>query len=290
MEIFPRKQIEIRLGLTGLSCLLFSLPFLITGKALIIIPFVFAGGALYYYGFYFPKYLKRRKISENPLTDEDRTILSEWVTFYKNLSDEDKRKYEADIAIFLSENTITGIDDVEITREVELLVAATAIRLIFKRPEWEYRDFGEILIYPGGFRTDGSYSTDLRGTETAAAGLVHSGGNVILSLPHLFRGFQHDNDGYNVGYHEFAHVLDGYHPNGIPTELSLGSYRPWVEVMQREFEKVHSGKSLLRQYAGTNPAEFFACSVEAFFEKPEKMKQKAPELYRQLADFFNQDP
>ncbi len=173
---------------------------------------------------------------------------------------------------------------------MQLLVAATAIRLVFKRPEWEYRDFGDILVYPGGFRTDGSYSTDLQGCSSAAAGLVHSSGSVILSLPHLLRGFQHDNDGYNVGYHEFAHVLDGYHPDGIPDELSLGSYRPWIEVMQREFEKVHKGKSMLRQYAGTNPAEFFACSVEAFFEKPEMMKNKAPKLYKQLSTFFNQDP
>ncbi|MCK5064792.1 MAG: zinc-dependent peptidase [Candidatus Fermentibacteraceae bacterium] len=290
MQIFPRRQIEFRLFLTALACSLFSLPFIVTGKALIVIPFVFAAGGLYYFAFYYPKYLKRRSISKNPLTDEDRKILAEWVSFYSSLSNEDKHAYEADIAIFLSEHTITGVDDVEITRKIELLVAATAIRLIFNRPEWEYRDFGDILIYPGGFRTDGSYSTDIKGTDTAAAGLVHSAGNVILSLPHLLRGFQHDNDGYNVGYHEFAHILDGYHPDGVPSEISLGAYRPWVEVMQAEFEKVHAGKSMLRQYAGTNPAEFFACSVEAFFEKPIEMKKKAPELYNQLAEFFNQKP
>ncbi|MBD3277944.1 MAG: peptidase, partial [Candidatus Aegiribacteria sp.] len=152
------------------------------------------------------------------------------------------------------------------------------------------RDFGEILVYPGGFKTDGSYSTDISGADKAAAGMVHSTGNVILSLPHLLRGFQHDNDGYNVGYHEFAHVLDGYRPDGIPDELSLGAYRPWVEVMHREFEKVHKGRSMLRTYAGTNPAEFFACAVEAFFEKPKKMRKKAPELYAQLSEFFNQKP
>ncbi len=290
MEIFPRRKIETRLGLTILASLLFSLPFLITRRALIAVPVIFAIGAVYYLGVYYSKYRKRRKISENPLSIEDRAILLKYVTFYSSMSDDDKRIYETDIAVFLSEHTITGVDDVEITRTVQLLVAATAVRLVFRRPEWEYRDFGDILIYPGGFRTDGSYSTDLRGSDSVAAGLVHSAGNVILSLPHLLSGFQHDNDGYNVGYHEFAHVLDGYHPDGIPDELSLGAYRPWIEVMQREFEKVHKGKSMLRQYAGTNPAEFFACSVEAFFDKPEMMKKKAPQLFKQLSTFFNQDP
>ncbi len=290
MEIFPRSKIETRLGVTILASLLFSLPFLITRRALIAVPVIFVIGAVYYLGIYYPKYRKRRIISENPLSSEDRAILLKYVTFYSSMSDDDKRIYETDIAVFLAEHTITGVDDVEITRTVQLLVAATAVRLVFRRPEWEYRDFGDILIYPGGFRTDGSYSTDLQGSDSVAAGLVHSAGNVILSLPHLLSGFQHDNDGYNVGYHEFAHVLDGYHPDGIPDELSLGAYRPWIEVMQREFEKVHKGKSMLRQYAGTNPAEFFACSVEAFFEKPEMMKKKAPLLFKQLSTFFNQDP
>ena len=290
MEIFPVHRMKVRLGLTFLACFLFSLPFLVTGRAIIVVPLVFASGGIYYFLIYYPRYRKRRDIARRPLSNSDRKILKDNVSFYTSLSGADRKTYEADIAIFLAEHTITGIDDVQITRKVQLLVAATAVRLVFGRPEWEYRDFGEILVYPGGFRTDGSYSTDISGADKAAAGLVHSTGNVILSLPHLLRGFQHDNDGYNVGYHEFAHVLDGYRPDGIPDELTLGAYRPWVEVMHREFEKVHKGRSILRRYAGTNPAEFFACAVEAFFEKPEKMRKKAPELYAQLSEFFNQQP
>jgi len=290
MEIFPRKRIEFRLGLVALACLLFSLPFIITRRGMILIPAIWLLGVVYVFAFYLPKYQRRKRIAAAPLSDEDREILLENVSFYKALSTEDRKTYEADSAIFLREHTIIGVDDVKITRKIELLVAATAVRLIFRRPEWEYRDFGDILIYPGGFKTDGSYSTDIRSGEGAAVGLVHSAGSVILSLPHLLCGFQHENDGLNVGYHEFAHVLDGFHPDGLPDELSLGAYKPWIEVMHREFEKVHKGRSVLRAYAGTNPAEFFAVAVEYFFEKPEKMKSKAPDLYEQLAEFFRQSP
>lgn len=290
MEVYPLKKMRARLGITFLACFLFSLPFIVYERALFVVPLVFVAGGFYYFVIYSARYRRRRRIAGNPLSDEDRKILRDNVSFYSSLSEKDTRSYETDLAIFLDEHRITGVDDVEITRKVALLVAATAVRLVFRRPEWEFRDFGEILVYPGGFRTDGTYSTDLSGSASAAAGLVHSSGNVILSLPHLLRGFQHDNDGYNVGYHEFAHVIDGYRPDGIPDELTLGSYRPWVQVMQKEFEKVHRGRSILRQYAGTNPAEFFACSVEAFFEKPSQMRSKAPELYEQLAVFFNQRP
>jgi MtfA peptidase len=290
LEVFPRRRIFGRLRLTALICFFFSAPFLYYGRALFIVPVLWGLGAGYYLGIFLPRYLRRRSLARTPLIDADRALLEHHVSFYSALSAGDRSTYETDIAIFLAEHRIEGVDDVVITREVELLVAATAVRLIFRRPDWEYRDFGTILVYPGGFRTDGTYSTDVTGDETVAVGLVHSTGNVILSLPHLMAGFKADNDGLNVGYHEFAHVLDGYRPDGIPTSLALGSYRPWVEVMQREFEKVHKGRSVLRSYAGTDPAEFFACSVEAFFEQPAKVREKAPDLYRELSVFFNQRP
>ena len=289
MEAFPRKKITNRALLTAASCILFSIPFAISGKGLIIIlPLIAAVGLLSFY-LYIRKYLRREKISRIGLSEDMKKTLRDKVSFYNKLSPEDKRLYESNIAFFIAEHSIEGVDGIEITDEVKTLVAASAVRLTFRRPGWEYYNFGEILIYPGGFSPEGNYSTKSKSGFTAA-GMVHSQGGVILSLPHLLNSFAHGNDGFNVGYHEFAHVLDGRRPDGTPDELNLGSYRPWAQTMQNEFEKVHAHKSILRDYAGTNPAEFFACSVEYFFEKPAKMKQQAPAVYEQLSSFFDQDP
>lgn len=290
MLVFPRKLIRGRLLIVVVACLFASFPFLWYARALVAVPLIWACGTFYFFVLFIPKYIRRRRIAARSMDDASRKFLEEKVTYYRNLSPEEKKRYEDDIEIFIAENTISGVDDVEITRETKLLVAATAVRLVFRRPEWEYRDFGEILVYPGGFRADGSYSTDVSGKEGYAAGMVHSQGGVILSLPHLLRSFDHPDDGFNVGYHEFAHVLDGIRPDGVPDELKLGSYRPWVEVMQKEFEKVHRHRSVLRDYSGTNPAEFFAVAVETFFEKPHKLRERAPDLYDQLSIFFNQNP
>jgi Mlc titration factor MtfA (ptsG expression regulator) len=43
-------------------------------------------------------------------------------------------------------------------------------------------------------------------------------------------------------------------------------------------------------YAAENPAEFFAVLSEVFFEAPKVLLQQYPEVYRQLADFYRQDP
>lgn len=289
MEVFPKKSIFSRALLTAASCLCLSLPFMARGRSVgVFLGLIWGGGALYFL-FFASRYLRREKVAKRGLAQGIRKVLAEKVSFYRNLSGSDRKDYENSIAIFLAENRITGIDGVSITDEVRALVAATAVRLTFRRPGWEYHAFGEILIYPSGFAADGSYSTK-PGGSFSAAGLVHSQGGVILSLPHLLMSFEHQNDGFNVGYHEFAHVLDGRRPDGIPDELSLGSYRPWALAMQEEFRKVQKGHSILRDYAGTNPAEFFACAVEYFFEKPGKMKEMAPEVYEQLSVFFNQDP
>lgn len=291
MQIFPRRKIWLRLSVLAACTLTVTILAIRAGTQARWLEFAsWAASGLIAYLF-LRRYFRRRRIAEDPLDEKSCTILQEKVSFYAKLNADEKRRYETDIAIFLSERKITGIDGVKITDQISLLVAAAAIRLIFGHPDWEYPDFGEILIYPGGFKTDGSYSTHTAGDAFSAAGQVHSQGTVILSLPHLMRSFDLDNDGFNVGYHEFAHVLDGIpRPDGVPSELKIPAYAPWANVMQKEFEKVHRGRSFLRRYAGTNPAEFFACAVEAFFEKPDQMKKKAPDLYQQLSEFFNQKP
>jgi Mlc titration factor MtfA (ptsG expression regulator) len=49
-------------------------------------------------------------------------------------------------------------------------------------------------------------------------------------------------------------------------------------------------ESRIDAYAAENPAEFFAVLSEAFFEIPHVVRDEYPEVYRQLAAFYRQDP
>ena len=44
------------------------------------------------------------------------------------------------------------------------------------------------------------------------------------------------------------------------------------------------------RYGATNPAEFFAVATETFFEKPDQLKKKRPELYEELKSYYRTDP
>ena len=53
--------------------------------------------------------------------------------------------------------------------------------------------------------------------------------------------------------------------------------------------RIQSGKSDINPYAATNEAEFFAVAAEYFFEKPQQLETKHPEIYRMLKLIFEQD-
>ncbi|HEX9610635.1 MAG TPA: zinc-dependent peptidase, partial [Gemmatimonadales bacterium] len=52
----------------------------------------------------------------------------------------------------------------------------------------------------------------------------------------------------------------------------------------------HGRRSVLDHYGAKNKAEFFAVATETFFEQPEQLQQRHPELYDELRRFYGQDP
>lgn len=101
----------------------------------------------------------------------------------------------------------------------------------------------------------------------------------------------------NLVLHEFAHQLDfeDSETDGAPALAARTEYLSWARVMSREFEALRAADqagtpTVLDTYGATNPAEFFAVATEAFFERPAALRAKQPELYRELARFYRQDP
>ncbi|MET0158824.1 MAG: M90 family metallopeptidase, partial [Acidimicrobiales bacterium] len=100
--------------------------------------------------------------------------------------------------------------------------------------------------------------------------------------------------GHNVVFHEFAHkldMLDGI-VDGTPPLPDQATVDQWVAVCTSEYEALRAGTAgpLLRPYAGTNPAEFFAVATEVFFVQPVELQAEKPDLYAVLSGFYRQDP
>ena len=54
--------------------------------------------------------------------------------------------------------------------------------------------------------------------------------------------------------------------------------------------KIKNRHSDINPYALTNNAEFLAVVSEYFFDNPEKMKSRHPELYKILSEMYRQHP
>jgi hypothetical protein len=83
--------------------------------------------------------------------------------------------------------------------------------------------------------------------------------------------------------------------NGAPVLANKKRYQRWADVFQREFEALQAAAlqgddTLLDYYGATNPAEFFAVVTEVFFEQPQAMYQRHPDLFNELKGYYRVDP
>jgi Mlc titration factor MtfA (ptsG expression regulator) len=228
---------------------------------------------------------QRREVLLAPFPDGWRRFLTERYEHYERLPDDLRRRFEADVRVFLAEKRITGVD-VEPTDDLRLLVAASAVTLSLCWPEYEWDQLTEVLLYPQDFDRDYGFETP------ELAGQAHPWGTVILSVPALVESFEDPWDAFHVGLHEFAHLLGltqtefGAVPVGLPSARA----EEWMQVVEKERERLRRGKSVIDTYGEESPEEFLAVAVEAFFEIPLALRLRHREVYAILTEYFRQDP
>jgi len=122
-------------------------------------------------------------------------------------------------------------------------------------------------------------------------------GSLVLAWGAVKHGAADPSDGKNVVLHEFAHQLDyeNHAADGVPGLATHEQQLAWSEVMRNEFASLRAADesgipTLLDTYGATDPAEFFAVSVEAFFEQPRALRARHPRLYAEFRTYFHQDP
>ncbi|MDR3679708.1 MAG: zinc-dependent peptidase [Flavipsychrobacter sp.] len=233
--------------------------------------------------------IRRRRIKNFKLPATTHDYLLEHVAFYKALTDDKRLQFDERVRDFLARTAVTGIG-IEITETDKVLVAASAIIPIFSFPDWRYNNISEVLLYKGTF--DKEYHT--KGGERNVLGMVGNGamqGQMILSLPALRAGFSNPVDGNNTAIHEFAHLIDKADgsTDGVPEYLLKPEHiEPWLKYMHQNIEEIRKSRhSDINPYGATNEAEFFAVMSEYFFERPQDLQKRHPELYALLDEMFN---
>jgi len=195
--------------------------------------------------------------------------------------------------VFEHEKAFVGAGGFEVTEEVRVVISAAAVRLVLCLDIGVLDRVSEILVYPGAYQRPSRGGANQDG---AILGEVSDWSTVVLSWEDVLAGLRNAHDGLDTATHEFAHVLDRQSGafDGTPTLRAREDYAVWGHILSEHYLRLRrgdsKGRSVLRDYAATNEAEFFAVATEVFFERSGMMKRRAPDLYGELQRFYGIDP
>jgi Mlc titration factor MtfA (ptsG expression regulator) len=241
---------------------------------------------------------RRARLLETPFPEAWRAILARNVKAYAALADADQQHLRDLTQVFVAEKHWEGCGGLELDDEIRVTIAGTACLLILGRDHDLMRDVESILVYPSTVLVPARPASMFDGTPrvvggpTAVLGEAHGRGPVVLAWDSVLQGARNPRDGLNVVIHEMAHKIDFLDgdADGTPPLASGRERQEWARVCTEAFRALRAGEEhLLRDYATTNEAEFFAVASEVFFEKPKQLARELPELYAVLRGFYNLD-
>ena len=249
----------------------------------------------------FLKDRQRNRLKARPFPDEWLKIIKRNVAFFERLSAADQVELLGRVQIFLAEKNFESCAGQEITDEVRLTIAAQACLLLLHRKTDYFPRLLTILVYPSTYLADEQrpITPDIweEGKMHRAGETARQMGSMVLAWDAVKSGAADPSDGKNVVLHEFAHQLDyeNFAADGTPALATRKQQLAWREVMRTEFASLRAAEvtgipTLIDTYGATNAAEFFAVSVEAFFERPVMLRAQHPRLYSELQNYFRQDP
>lgn len=228
---------------------------------------------------------RRARWMAAPVPEAWPALLAARAPFFRRLEAGEQERLLRLVQAFLAEHPLVGAGGLVLTEEIRVVVGATAVRLVLGLDLDHYDRLTEIVVYPYEALVDPK-------EDRALWGVAHRHGAVVLSWPAVLRGLARPDDGLDTATHEFAHALDLADGafDGAPSLRAGEHYRPWAAVLGAHYERLQGGDrrlgKVLRDYGATDPAEFFAVATEAFFERPEALRRRAPGLYEELARFY----
>jgi Mlc titration factor MtfA (ptsG expression regulator) len=246
---------------------------------------------------------RRKKLTQAVFPSTWDGIIRRNVAHYCQLEDEERARLRALIQVFIAEKNWEGAGGLELDDEIRVTISAQACLLILNVPHNYYQNVQSIIVYPSTVvppqRKLGSFEQTMAplDIQQPILGQAFHRGPVIIIWDAALHGSRHPELGHNVIYHEFAHkldMLDGT-ADGTPPLRDRAEYQDWVLTCSREYERLRrdtdvAKESFLNAYAATSTAEFFAVATEEFFDRPRRMLEQAPDLYRVLREYYRQDP
>ncbi len=243
---------------------------------------------------------RRKHLLETPFPAEWLAVLEANVAIYPLLDDTEQQTLRDLTQVFIAEKNWEGCGGLELVDEMRVTIAGTGCQMLLGRDHDLFRGVSSILVYPSTViippRPIGVFTFPIGPVgETPILGEATHVGAVILAWDNAKVGAGDARDGRNTVIHELAHQIDMLEGDATGTPpMDPPHARNWGHVFEAAFlahknRAEHHQRSLLRDYAITNEAEYFAVAAEVFFEKPKQFATTLPDVYTAMAEFFGLD-
>ncbi|REE27469.1 hypothetical protein DFQ09_101300 [Winogradskyella pacifica] len=220
----------------------------------------------------------------NNLSRAQYEILKNEHSFFRNLSRKDQLQFEHRVSKFIQTNTFVGKQDLVVTDEMKVTIAATATMLSFGFKKYQLDIVETVMIYPNAYYSQinkkfhkGEVNPRLKA--------------IVFSWEDFKHGHNIEDDNLNLGIHEFGHAihLNASKNNDISSLIFNQGFNRLTTYLQNH-EAVRQdliASKYFRAYAYTNQYEFFAVLLENFIETPSEFKSQFPELYKCMKQMLN---
>jgi hypothetical protein len=228
-------------------------------------------------------YIKRQQRKFVECETFYHSVVSKYIRYYNRLDLEDQRKFLFRTFLFKKARRFHYIE-VKESAEMPILISAVAIQLTFGLDKFMLNYFNEIYVLKDDYHY-GFYSRPFMGHVDQSG--------IYLSWDNFIKGISGQTPYCNVGLHEMGHAL-AYVTFITETEEDKHfkkEFKNFSKVARPIFAEMQGGnRNLLGEYAAVNYHEFWAVSVETFFENPVCMRLDLPDLYQAMVDLLRQDP
>jgi MtfA peptidase len=212
-----------------------------------------------------------------------RKIVTDHLAYFRRLTDKEQHRllFRTYLIHRAKKFHYVGIEKKE---EMPVLISAVSAQLTLGLEKFSLNYFRDVFVLQHDYHY-GYYSLPFMGH-------VDSTG-IYLSWDNFLKGIHRADDNSNVGLHEMAHAL-AYVNFIVKSEEDKhfkNEFKNFSKVARPIFQDMQRGrKTLLGDYAASNYHEFWAVSVEMFFENPFRFKYELPDLYAATAKLLKQDP
>lgn len=246
------------------------------------------------------RYRERRVLRAAALPDDLWRDACEALPFLADYDAQELARLRDLVVLFLDAKSIIGARGHQVTPLQRTIIAIQACILVLRLDLALFAGFENVVVYPGEFVPGWEYEDEagvVHRQDDALAGEAMHGGPVILSWPDVEASADWDASQMNLVIHEFAHKIDMHDgdANGCPPLPDAAARRDWQRVMRDAYAdfcaRVDAAEeTAIDPYAAESPGEFFAVLSEVFFADPLLLRDEYPDVYREFARFYRQDP